>query len=87
MPYIADKDRLDIDCYVNRLELETPGELNYAITRMIDNYIIDLGKLSYSRGNEVVGVLECAKLEFYRKILAPYEDKKLSENGGVHRCD
>ena len=34
----------------------------------------------------VRGVLECAKLELYRRIAAPYEDDRLTEHGEVYRC-
>lgn len=57
------------------------GELNYLITRIIDDYLGDAQ--SYRRFNEVIGVLECAKLEYYRRKVAPYEDKKIQENGDV----
>lgn len=30
------------------------------------------------------GVLRCAQLEFYRRVLAPYEDKKRKQNGDVY---
>ncbi len=60
-----------------------PGELNYIISSIIDQYIEKTG-LSYTTLNEIIGVLECAKMELYRRIAAPYEDKKLSENGEVY---
>ncbi len=59
------------------------GELNYLITRLIDTFIGP--DISYSAINDVVGVLECAKLEAYRKIAANYEDQKEAENGLVYR--
>jgi len=31
--------------------------------------------------------LECAKLELYRMIAAPYEDTKIKENGSVSDLD
>jgi len=55
------------------------GELNYIITRMLkESY-----PLRYFNLNRAVGVLECAKLEFYRRVVAPYEDTKIEENGDV----
>ena len=79
MPYIHE---------VARKSLESdppmyPGELNYIITSVLDQYIQVTG-LSYATLNEIIGVLECAKMELYRRIAAPYEDKKLSENGEVY---
>lgn len=65
---------------------ETPknaGELNYLITLLCKGYLFEHG-LSYANINSVMGALECAKLEFYRRIVVPYEDKKIKENGDVY---
>ena len=42
------------------------------------------GKVSYSLINEVTGALENAKLEFYRRVVVPYEDMKIKINGDVY---
>ena len=34
--------------------------------------------------NAIIGALECAKLELYRRVAAPYEDDKIIENGDVY---
>jgi hypothetical protein len=34
--------------------------------------------------NDVVGALDGAKAEFQRRVVAPYEDKKIRENGDVY---
>ena len=78
MPYIKQEDRLG-----PTMIAETPGELNYLITTLVNEYIVQKG-LKYATLNEVVGVLECAKLELYRRIAAPYEDGKCDENGDVY---
>ena len=62
------------------------GELNYTLTVLVHKYIQHKG-LRYATINEVIGVLECAKLELYRMIAAPYEDKKRKENGPVSELD
>jgi uncharacterized protein DUF6899 len=59
-----------------------PGELSYAMSQLIKGYLAMNG-VSYASINSVVGVLECLKLELYRRIAAPYEQKKLEENGDV----
>lgn len=60
----------------------TSGELNFIITTEIINY---LGKdPRYADYNSVIGVLECCKLELYRRMVAPYEDVKIAENGDVY---
>ena len=63
-----------------------PGILNYCITRLIKGAYASIAgkkKLSYADHNAIVGVLECAKQEFYRRNTAPYEDEKVLENGDV----
>ena len=81
MPYIKPQDRSAI--VVNQTNIKTAGDLNYYITTVINSYIANQGK-KYSTLNEVVGVLECAKLELYRRIVSPYEDTKIDENGDVY---
>jgi hypothetical protein len=83
MPYIAAEARVRLD----RGETpETAGELNYAITRVVDEYLVRKGGIRYAHLNEVFGALECAKLELYRRLAAPYEDQKLGETGDVYRA-
>jgi len=59
------------------------GELNYVFTVIIQNYLKDKG-LNYQHINDCIGALEGCKLELYRRIAAPYEDKKIEENGDVN---
>ena len=63
-----------------------PGDLNFAITALCHQYILDR-TASYKTINEVVGVLECAKLELYRQIASPYEDMKKNGSGPVSFLD
>lgn len=82
MPYIDPRDRVLIDSF--HAAPTKPGELNYIISRLIDEYLGDEEKpLGYSRYNEVVGVLECVKLELHRRFIGPYEEDKRHENGEV----
>ena len=60
-----------------------PGDLNYLVTTLCAEYLDHRG-LGYANINEVVGVLDCAKLELYRRIAVPYEDTKIIENGDVY---
>lgn len=84
MPYIAQDLRGPIDQHVNELKdaITNEGELNYAICRMILNYIDAKGKC-YSTLNNIHGVLSCVDKEIYRRITAPYEDVKISENNDI----
>ena len=87
MPYIHEGRRINYDHALNLLwsDMEEwppkAGDLNYIITRIIIKY---LGALpNYQRYSDVVGVLECAKLELYRRKVSPYEDTKILANGNV----
>ncbi len=58
---------------------EVDGELNYVVTKMLK----EVYPLRYFHINKAIGVLECIKLEYYRRVAAPYEDKKIQESGDV----
>lgn len=83
MPYITENCR---ETLLPLPEPATVGQLNYVVTKIVHNYIEYYG-LNYGRINEVIGVLECAKLELYRMVAAPYENKKMAENGPVSELD
>jgi len=38
----------------------------------------------YQTFNDILGALEGAKLEVYRRVVGPYENGKMSENGDVY---
>lgn len=82
MPYINQDSRKLID-NLTAFKADNPGELNYAITRLINAYIEGQGK-RYATINAAIGVLECAKLELYRRVAAPYETQKAMEHGDVY---
>lgn len=85
MPYISRDAR---DRLAAGGEPESAGELNYALTRLVDAYLAraaaDEGRIRYAHLNEAIGVIECAKLELYRRVAAPYEDEKAAESGDVY---
>ena len=61
----------------------TPGGLNYQFTELCNEYLYTQGT-SYHAINDIIGALEACKLEFYRRVVVPYEDKKIKENGDVY---
>jgi len=81
MPYVDRTARVEIGR--GRRAPRTPGELNYAITKLITEYLSDKGT-NYTYINDCLGALEGAKLEFYRRVVVPYEEGKLLENGDVY---
>ena len=94
MPYIKQELREELEYPLNTLSghLESmlidkkedrAGILNYVITSLIDSVYGPLKDAKYKDYNEAIGMLECCKLEFYRRGVAPYEDLKERENGSV----
>lgn len=90
MPYIKQEDRKQYNSAIEDLldaisnhgfSPVKPGDLNYVISKMVWE-IFDKNP-SYTRGNELVGVLECIKQEFIRRRLNVYEDEKIKENGDL----
>jgi hypothetical protein len=84
MPYIkqADRGRFIDPAKDIATKAECAGDLNYAITAICHFYLKKKG-IKYANVNEVIGMLDCCKMELYRKVGAPYEDVKIAENGDV----
>ena len=86
MPYIRKEERKPFNNALKEIEHETilsSGSLNYLITKLCNIYLKEAVEC-YKTYNEIIGVLECAKQEYYRKIIAPYEDIKEKENGDLN---
>ena len=79
MPYIKTDRRIPLTMACP----QNAGELNYALTKMVLAYIAQHG-LNYQHINDVVGAMEGAKMEFYRRVVGKYEDQKIAENGDVY---
>ena len=85
MPYIkSKKSRGLIEENLNRASMfiMNCGDLNFAFTILCKRFIEIFGE-SYTNYATCVSSLVCAKLELYRRKIAPYEDKKIEENGDV----
>ena len=84
-PYIARWNRRSLDPFIDSIPVRgaTAGELNYIITRILLRWLRE-GFAGYAERALAVGVLETAKLEFYRRSLGPYEDSKRDAHGDVY---
>ena len=80
MPYILPQDRLKLKPATDAI---TAVDLNYMVSLMAKAYI-DAKGLRYEHLNAVVGALDSCKVEFQRRVVAPYEDTKIAENGDVY---
>lgn len=78
MPYITRQARAEI--LSGARDFKTVGELNFLVTACAHFYVKQHG-LNYQTLNDVVGALESAKAEFQRRVVAPFEDAKIAENG------
>ena len=98
MPYITKEKRIKIaremnlDIFTHAMknlnnEFNLPGHLNYIIVQLCLDYITACSgsgnQPTYGLLNEVIGALESAKLEFYRRKIVPFEIKKIKENGDL----
>lgn len=81
MPYIKPEDRPNLNY---EMVPRSVGELNYCFTVLALRYLRHNGGLTYQRINDVLGALEGAKQEFYRRMAVPYEDEKIKLNGDVY---
>jgi hypothetical protein len=81
MPYIRQPVR---DWLAGGGDPTTVGDLNYIITTTLLNFVRAIpADIDYTTINAVIGVLECAKMELYRRVAVPYEERKRAENGDV----
>lgn len=93
MPYIRPSRReailervIEHDRMVRKViieEVTNSGELNFAITQIISDYFTSTTQ-DYRSINDILGALEGAKNEFYRRVAVPFEERKIKENGDVY---
>lgn len=87
MPYIPKDQRpildKEMDPLIKHLAAlpfeEQDGALNYTFTRIIKK----IYPVRYRHLNRALGVLSAVTQELYRRIVGPYEDEKIKENGDV----
>lgn len=83
MPYIPQDNRDKFHKMLARLpKIDNPGELNYLISCIMQWYVVNNGKC-YQSFNDMMGALEGAKLELYRRDIAEYENLKRDQNGDI----
>ena len=82
MPYIKEEKRPKMDTIVDRmrnLEIKANGDLNYILFKFCKYEV----EPSYNNYKNFCGELRQCANEIERKILPPYEDQKIIENGDV----
>lgn len=85
MPYIHQDRRKWIDQCVIGLadQIDYEGDMNYAIFRLLDEFVVRQGGPSYVNYNKAMGVMDCCAREYYRRRVAPYEDQAIERNGDI----
>ena len=84
MPYIKKNDRETIykEGLIDPEMITSAGELNYAISIIAKKYIETKGE-RYQFYNDIMGALEGAKMELYRRHIGPYENNAINDNGDL----
>jgi hypothetical protein len=88
MPYITPEERGPIEDALENFTPKNGGELQYAIAALIQKYYTEVEwneeGVRYKHMEQMMGALSGALQEHYRCVVAPYEDRKINENGGVY---
>ena len=82
MPYIDKEKRPQMDYVVNEMcwrDVSPDGSLNYILFKYCKEYL----EPSYDNYKNYIGELNECVAEIRRRLLAPYEDQKIKENGDV----
>ena len=82
MPYIKQQLKFNADEVVEKMRengIIADGDLNYILFKYCKKYI----KPSYNNYKNYIGELHQCIVEIERRILAPYEDEKIKENGDI----
>lgn len=82
MPYVTPETRSKLDDIVGGMalrEVVANGDLNYILYAYCKRFI----KPSYNNYKNFCGELRQCAIEIERRLLGPYEDTKIEENGDV----
>lgn len=80
MPYVPYSDRYDL---MTSGLIKTKGDLNYHITQLMIEYVLDKG-LSYTNASEAAAAARDAANEMDRRVLSKYEDLMIKKNGDCY---
>lgn len=82
MPYIKQNRRAELEVIVDMMReknIQADGDLNYVLYAFCKRFVDP----SYNNYKNFCGELRQCVTEIERRMLAPYEDDKISENGDV----
>ncbi len=82
MPYISPERRDEIER--KQTKAGTTGELNYILSMVCVDYLSRKPRIGYKELSEVSAALADARSEFIRRVMSPFEDRKIIENGDIY---
>jgi hypothetical protein len=86
MPYTLEAERLqEEELRKIATSVMHEGQLTWAISVLMDEFVMSQGVISYATLHRARASAQDAADEWYRVVMAPYEDKKRAENGDVYR--
>lgn len=85
MPYTKQVSRNKQDLLITKLceAIEEKGDLNYTICELVAQLILKTGGMGYTNVSNWIDGVHGAEAELRRRLLVPYEDEKIRENGDV----
>lgn len=93
MPYIEQEKRDILDpaiesLFVRLIDMQCKDEesnmeenINYVFTKLLKKCYGE----SYGEINNALGIMSAVQLEYYRKVVTPYGNQKIYENGDVDK--
>lgn len=82
MPYIKQSRRDEVEMLIDLMReknIKADGDLNYILYAFCKRHV----EPSYNNYKNFCGELRQCVTEIERRLLAPYEDEKIEENGDV----
>lgn len=89
MPYIAPHQRSELEPAIERLVEDVKrystvdGVVNYVITTLVARCMKPEEGWKYYSAYKAYGTFMAAGAEFYRRLVAPYEDGAIERNGDI----
>ncbi len=87
MPYIDKHRKAELKPLLDQILLSSPGDITYAVSILMINYLKRNSPhmLTFTSLNSCIGAIERALDEFKRRILDPYEQEKIRDNGDIYQ--
>lgn len=83
MPFLSPMQKAEVNEKMKEGRCLNEGELTYVLTKLIvTNW--HSGEGNYAALCQIIGALECTKMQFFKEIVVPYEEKKKQLNGDVY---